>query len=83
MILQLSRAVAPLKDLWKWSKPLLKKLKAEIRNSKSRKQGLISLKGGDLAQEISESGLHPKQISIEEIFKEEYFKEKYLLYQPL
>lgn len=77
-----SRAVAPLKDLWKWSKPLLKK--SEIRNAKSEMtNGLICLKGGDLAQEIFESGLRPKQISIEEIFHEEYFKEKYLLYQPL
>jgi 16S rRNA (guanine527-N7)-methyltransferase len=79
-----SRAVAPLKDLWKWSKPLLKK--HEIRNEKSgiknhQRNGLICLKGGDLAQEIFESGLRPKQISIEEIFHEEYFKEKYLLYQ--
>lgn len=77
-----SRAVAPLKDLWKWSKPLLKK--SGIRNPKSEMtNGLICLKGGDLAQEIFESGLRPKQISIEEIFHEEYFKEKYLLYQPL
>ncbi len=81
-----SRAVAPLKDLWKWSKPLLRK--SEIRNEKLETRsyqpnGLICLKGGDLAQEIFESGLRPKQISIEEIFHEEYFKEKYLLYQPL
>lgn len=77
-----SRAVAPLKDLWKWSKPLLKK--SGIRNPKSEMtNGLICLKGGDLAQEIFESGLRPKQISIEEIFHEEYFKEKYLLYQPI
>ena len=78
-----SRAVAPLKDLWKWGKPLLKK--SETRNPKSGNQpnGLICLKGGDLAQEISDSGLHPKQISIQTIFKEEYFNGKYLLYQPL
>jgi len=78
-----SRAVAPLKDLWKWSKPLLKKY--EVRNTqyKNQRNGLISLKGGDLAQEIFESGLHPKQITVEQIFQEEYFKEKYLLYQPI
>ena len=79
-----SRAVAPLKDLWKWSKPLLRKL--EIRNQKSETKnanGLICLKGGDLAQEIFESGLRPKQISIEEIFTEEYFKGKYLIYQQM
>ena len=70
-----SRAVAPLKDLWKWSKPLLKKGdKQEFRN------GLICLKGGDLAQEIHDSGLRPGMIPIEEIFREEFFKEKYLLH---
>ena len=70
-----SRAVAPLKDLWKWSKPLLKKGdQQELRN------GLICLKGGDLAQEIHDSGLRPRMIPIEDIFKEEYFKEKYLLH---
>lgn len=70
-----SRAVAPLKDLWKWSKPLLhKNHKNEFAN------GLICLKGGDLAQEIYESGLKPNQILLETLFKEEYFKEKYLLY---
>ena len=78
-----SRAVAPLKDLWKWSKPLIRK--SETKNAKPENQpnGLICLKGGDLAQEIFESGLRPKQISIEDIFAEEYFKEKYLLYQQL
>ena len=70
-----SRAVAPLKDLWKWSKPLLHK------NHKNKfANGLICLKGGDLAQEIYESGLKPNQILLESIFKDEYFKEKYLLY---
>ena len=69
-----SRAVAPLKDLSKWSKPLLKKGSLqELPN------GLICLKGGDLAQEISESGLRPRMSTIHEIFKEEYFREKYLL----
>ena len=73
-----SRAVAPLKDLWKWSKPLLQK-----NNKNNFANGLICLKGGDLAQEISESGLKPNQISLEEIFKEDYFKEKYMLYVKL
>jgi len=70
-----SRAVAPLKDLWKWSKPLLKK-----GNTQELPNGLICLKGGDLAQEVHDSGLRPRTIPIEEIFKEEYFKEKYLLH---
>lgn len=70
-----SRAVASLKDLWYWSKPLLKKLnKNEIPN------GLICLKGGDLAQEVSDSGLRPKVSPLEDIFDEEFYREKYLLY---
>jgi len=76
-----SRAVAPLKDLWSWSKPLLKNSKYKIPNSNDFIQsGLICLKGGDLAQEISESGVRPKMVEINSLFKEEYFKEKYLVY---
>ncbi|OQY93728.1 MAG: 16S rRNA (guanine(527)-N(7))-methyltransferase RsmG [Sphingobacteriales bacterium UTBCD1] len=71
-----SRAVASLKDLWKWSKPLLKK----SRGSNEFHPGLICLKGGDLAQEIHESGTRPRIIEIAELFPEPYFKEKYILY---
>ena len=81
-----SRAVASLKDLWKWSKPLLrhKGQGAKIKNPETRIQspGLICLKGGDLAKEIQESNTTPRLIEISEIFSEEYFKEKYLLYIP-
>jgi 16S rRNA (guanine527-N7)-methyltransferase len=66
-----SRAVAPLKDLWWWSKPLLKK---GVKPS-----GLICLKGGDLAKEISESNCKPRIWEIETIFEEPFFKEKFLL----
>jgi 16S rRNA (guanine527-N7)-methyltransferase len=72
-----TRAVAPLKDLWYWCNRMIAK-----KSSNSLLNGLISLKGGELAQEISESGLRPKQISIEEIFPEEFFKEKYILHIP-
>lgn len=75
-----SRAVAPLKDLWTWSKPLLKK---PAPNSSNQKPGLICLKGGDLHTEISESGCRPRVMEVYEIFAEEYFKEKYLLYVPV
>jgi 16S rRNA (guanine527-N7)-methyltransferase len=74
-----SRAVAPLKELWKWSKPLLKSSQFEHEGI-IYKSGLVCLKGGDLAQEISESGLHPKLVEVSKLFEEEYFKEKYLLY---
>src|SRR5215212_2391131 len=79
-----SRAVAPLKDLWRWSKPLLKVASYEQRAANGEgiriRSGLICLKGGDLTQEISESGLKPKMVEISNLFEEEYFREKYILY---
>lgn len=70
-----SRAVAPIKDLWRWGHPLIKKgNKQELAN------GLICLKGGDLVQEISDSAVRPRMIPIDEIFEEDFFKEKYILH---
>jgi 16S rRNA (guanine527-N7)-methyltransferase len=79
-----SRAVASLKDLWRWSKPLLRSSKLSTKYSvlSTQTPGLICLKGGDLAKEISESGTRPHVIEIFEIFPEEFFKEKYILYVP-
>jgi 16S rRNA (guanine527-N7)-methyltransferase len=74
-----SRAVAPLKDLLRWSLPLLKNSRLQSGENGYR-SGLICLKGGDLAQEISESGARPKMVEISSLFKEQYFREKYLLY---
>jgi 16S rRNA (guanine527-N7)-methyltransferase len=67
-----SRAVAPLKDLWRWANPVLVK-------KQNQPNGLICLKGGDLHQEIFESGTRPKMMPIYDIFKEDYFKEKYII----
>jgi 16S rRNA (guanine527-N7)-methyltransferase len=72
-----SRAVAPLADLWRWSKPLLKKRNTANGNTIN---GLICLKGGDLAQEIVESSCRPRIIEIHDLFKENFFKEKYLVH---
>jgi 16S rRNA (guanine527-N7)-methyltransferase len=70
-----SRAVAPIKDLWNWGYKLIKKgHKQELSN------GLICLKGGDLAQEIAESPVRPQMVSLDQIFQEAFFKEKYLLH---
>lgn len=70
-----SRAVAPLKDLLRWSYPLVDKgKKQELAN------GLICLKGGDLTQEIFESGARPGVVPISTLFKEDYFQEKFVLH---
>jgi 16S rRNA (guanine527-N7)-methyltransferase len=82
-----SRAVAPLKDLWRWAKPLLRKASGgELRAASGQRSslvhhpGLICLKGGNLAQEIHDSHTRPKAYDISQIFDESYFKEKYILY---
>jgi len=87
-----SRSVASLKDLWKWSKPLLKKsIRYETTSTNQQdpihyspltthQPGLICLKGGDLTMEIQESGIRPTVIELAGIFHEDFFKEKFLLY---
>jgi 16S rRNA (guanine527-N7)-methyltransferase len=71
-----SRAVAPLKDLLYWSRPLLKNKPVD---QPKKITGLICLKGGDLTNEIAESFARPRIWEIQKIFEEEFFKEKYIL----
>ncbi len=77
----LSRAVAPLKELWGWSKSLLKNRQPTAGNQPPA-SGLICLKGGDLSAEIRESGTQPRIMEIIEIFPEEFFSKKFILYIP-
>lgn len=74
-----SRAVAPLKDLWRWSKPLLR----NERKMEEYKNGLICLKGGDLTEEIAQAGVRPYSTEIFSVFPEEIFREKFILYVPM
>lgn len=74
--LAISRAVAPLKKLIGWSKPLIKK---PGKNDK-KPSGLLCYKGGDLTGEIAESDSVPFIYNIRNYFKEDYFEEKYLLH---
>lgn len=77
--LVVSRAVAPLKELLQWSKHLMKK---PVSNMPNQVTGLICLKGGDLAQEISESGKRPRVVDIYDLFPEPFFREKFILHIP-
>jgi 16S rRNA (guanine527-N7)-methyltransferase len=70
-----SRAVAPLADLLKWSTPIVKKT-----GINEMKNGLICLKGGDLNQEMSESNARPMLWKLNEIFEEDFFETKYMVY---
>lgn len=73
-----SRAVAPLGDLWRWIRPALRK----GRMSDEFANGLLCLKGGDLTEEIRSSGLRPHLFPVYDIFQEESFREKYVVYVP-
>ncbi|HCN83090.1 MAG TPA: 16S rRNA (guanine(527)-N(7))-methyltransferase RsmG [Sphingobacteriaceae bacterium] len=72
-----SRAVTQLKEFHPWIKG---KFSKESRNKIPN--GILFLKGGDLAQEIKESGLKAELIPLAQYFKEEYFETKYVLYIP-
>jgi len=75
-----SRAVAPLKDLWTWINPVI----SRGQKSDELPNGLICLKGGDLTNEINETGL--KRIvqawKVHDIFPEPSFEEKFVVYIP-
>ena len=75
-----SRAVAPLADLWRWINPVIKK----GQKSDELPNGLVCLKGGDLTKEITSSGLKEKvqAWSVYDIFPEPAFEEKYVIYVP-
>lgn len=73
-----SRAVTQLKDFYPWIRGKFKK-----QSTEGLKNGVLYLKGGDLTQEIKESGL--KQITLyplQDYFKEEFFETKYVVYLP-
>ena len=77
-VFAVSRAVAPLGALWRWTSHMIKKGKA----ADDYPNGLICLKGGDLKKEIADSKLNARSISVSEIFPEPFFEEKFLVYVP-
>ncbi len=75
-----SRAVAPLADLWRWGSPLI----ARGQKSDELPNGLVCLKGGDLKAEIAETGMQRivQAWSVHDIFPEPSFEEKFVVYVP-
>ncbi|GAA5224699.1 16S rRNA (guanine(527)-N(7))-methyltransferase RsmG [Membranihabitans marinus] len=72
-----TRAVAPLEDLVRWSRPLIAK---EDRNSIPN--GIIALKGGALKKEYKTvaKSVYIEETKISNYFKDPYFQAKYLVY---
>jgi 16S rRNA (guanine527-N7)-methyltransferase len=70
-----SRAVTQLKDFYPWVKGRFNKT-----SKNTLLNGILYLKGGDLTQEIAESGLQVKQYYLKDYFEEEFFETKQVVY---
>lgn len=70
-----SRAVTQLKDFYPWVKDKFSK-----QSGNKLPNGILYLKGGDLKQEIAESGLAVQQYFLKNYFEEEFFETKQVIY---
>lgn len=73
-----SRAVADLSELLKWSQGKIKK-----QQQNSLPNGLICLKGGDLKEELAPFKKRAQVFNLTDYFKEEFFETKKLVYVPM
>jgi 16S rRNA (guanine527-N7)-methyltransferase len=71
----ISRAVTQLKDFYPWVKGKFNKI-----SKNALPNGILYLKGGDLEQEITESGLAVQQFHLKDYFTEEFFETKQVIY---
>jgi 16S rRNA (guanine527-N7)-methyltransferase len=70
-----SRAVTRLKDFYPWVKDNFNK-----PSKNTLANGILYLKGGDLNEEIKESGLKVQQYFLKDYFEEEFFETKQVIY---
>jgi 16S rRNA (guanine527-N7)-methyltransferase len=71
----LSRAVTRLNEFYPWVKDKFNK-----QSKNTLPNGILYLKGGELEQEIAESGLSVRQYYLKDFFKEEFFETKQVIY---
>lgn len=73
----ISRAVAELSQLWKWSRGLI-----HLKHRHGMPNGLIAFKGGDLSPELNAmpKGSYVETFDISATFEGEYFRGKWLVY---
>lgn len=72
-----SRAVTRLIDFYPWVQD---KFNKDSKNAIAN--GILYLKGGDLAEEIKESRLKAELYPLADYFKEEFFETKFVMYIP-
>jgi 16S rRNA (guanine527-N7)-methyltransferase len=70
-----SRAVTRLNEFYPWVKG-----KFKIDSKNIIPNGILYLKGGDLEEEIAESGLKVQQYYLKDYFEEEFFETKQVIY---
>ncbi|WP_158995755.1 16S rRNA (guanine(527)-N(7))-methyltransferase RsmG [Mucilaginibacter sp. L196] len=70
-----SRAVTRLKEFYPWVKG-----KFSNQSKNTLPNGILYLKGGDLEEEIAESGLAVQQYHLKNYFEEEFFETKQVIY---
>ncbi len=70
-----SRAVTRLGEFYPWIRGKFKK-----QQKNKLPNGILYLKGGDLADEIKESGLKVHQYYLKDYYKEEFFETKQVIY---
>ena len=71
----ISRAVTRLGEFYPWIKG-----KFTRTSNNTLPSGILYLKGGDLADEIKESGLKVQQFYLKDYFSEEFFETKQVIY---
>ncbi|MCX2480154.1 16S rRNA (guanine(527)-N(7))-methyltransferase RsmG [Pedobacter sp. MC2016-15] len=72
-----SRAVTRLSDFYPWIKGKFTK-----QSNHAIANGILYLKGGELAEEIKESGLKAELYPLSAYFEEDFFETKYVVYIP-
>ena len=70
-----SRAVARLAEFYQW-------IQFSYKKTDMPNPGLYYLKGGDLAEEIAESGLVTELFDLKDIYEEDFFETKKVVYVP-
>ncbi len=70
-----SRAVTRLSEFYPWIRG-----KFDTNSKNTLPNGILYLKGGDLTEEITESGLKVKQYHLKDYFTEEFFETKQVIY---
>ncbi len=74
----ISRAVAPFPEMVSLAKGKIKK-----ENINPFRNGIITLKGGDLEKEIKKFRQNTTLFPISKFFEEEWFNEKFVVYMPV